>query len=128
MADTKQQLAVHTFKKHGQGREMRAFITGSVCECCLRQFHTRERLLCHVVEKAARCVKAYKTFGSRADQEIIDEEEASAKIGVKGLTKEGLRRHIAKYPVIRAEGPHRKEFYEQGLSHKSLLVGAQNKK
>ena len=50
---SKQELALHSFRKHGVQRDMRRYVDTEHCFFCLQHFHTRERLICHLEERAS---------------------------------------------------------------------------
>ena len=54
-ACSRQQIAIHAFRAHGRQRAARRIIETVFCPICLQDFHSREKVICHVEEKSWRC-------------------------------------------------------------------------
>eukprot|EP00973_Karenia_brevis_P018294 2511344-Karenia_brevis.AAC.1 len=121
---SKQALAVHQYKEHGVTRELRRFIDGVQCVACLQHFHTRERLVCHLAEKSARCRQIYYMCVSPMSDDQFKALEDEGRSVVAKLQRSGWKRHKAEDPVLRAEGPLRLQCEMACIRHSNLLRGA----
>ena len=81
---TKAGLGAHFFKCHGRKAQFRAFVAGSLCRACGRQYWSQARLAIHLCDNVS-CVNTLRKFGlgaatvpagigSRAWRKQCDEE------------------------------------------------------
>ena len=78
---TPQAHSWHMYDRHGDRHYLRSKVHGTACECCMRDFHTRERVCTHVVASSKRCREFYDRYGSEVGSEVLAqlEEEAYSK-------------------------------------------------
>ena len=50
-----QEMSIHRFRKHNVKNSLRSLIGGTVCVCCLKQFHTRFKILSHISQASKKC-------------------------------------------------------------------------
>lgn len=60
--------AVHAFKQHDRAARARDFVTGVVCEACLKAFSSHVDLINHINRKTA-CFRKYKARGLQVERE-----------------------------------------------------------
>ena len=120
-ANSRQQVAVHAFKMHERQRVARTFIDTTYCPVCLQLFHSREKVICHISEKSARCrTVLYHTFTPLPRPTVL-ELDAQDAAESRVLSKRGRRRHHSELVASRLQGPLCRAAYVAGISHASLL-------
>jgi len=73
--------------------------------CCLREFHTRERVLNHVRYRSAVCRANLLLRGpllSRAQADAVEQQERDR---CRALSRAGMRRHHVGSPAVQLCGP-----------------------
>ena len=102
---SRQQLAVHTSRKHGLNTSIRAWVRGTCCEVCLVEFHTRDRLVAHLAYRSEIC----RLNVLRVQQPLSDDElkalDVAARGDVRVLVASGRRRCHAVHKCFRTCGP-----------------------
>ena len=121
VASSRQQLALHAFRVHGYHRGARARIDTEYCPVCLQLFHARERVICHVEEKSARCkfvlMHTFKALPANTVADLDARDAADSRL----LRNKGRRRHHADAVTSRLHGPLCRAAFVAGVSHASLL-------
>ena len=118
---TRQALAVHAYRAHAVVRDIRAKIGTHWCAACLQHFGSIERVVCHLREKATRCMAAYLMSMDDLDQEAREQATKAAAAEARSYTAEGRKRHFASAPAIRLAGPLSLHATLAGICHSSLL-------
>eukprot|EP00973_Karenia_brevis_P016097 2201074-Karenia_brevis.AAC.1 len=77
----------------------------SVCMCCLLDFHTRNRLLQHLMYKSSVCLHNLLLRGPLLTELEVRTLNAAHLQDEADLRRAGFRRSKAKAPVVRLEGP-----------------------
>ena len=109
------------FQVHGIKHEVRRHVKGKFCECCLQWFHTRERVLTHVMQSSERCRAFYLAFTDHMGEEEYLGVEATSLDDVRFLMNTGHRRSYAPFPPVRLSGPYREEACRLGVSWSHCL-------
>ena len=104
---SRQQLQLHMFSKHNWLHPAHLLVCDTHCSICLTQFHTRSRLLEHLMYKGARfrCFLTLSSAGPSITYEharILNQQEA---ISNKAFAHKGLRKSYAAKPAHRIPGP-----------------------
>ena len=120
-ATSRQQVAIHAFKAHGHQRVARQRIDTVHCPVCMQLFHTRERVICHIEEKSARCKAVVLHTFPPLPQHIVSKMDAEDAAEARQLFRKGRRRHYADALMSRLHGPLCREAFVVGISHVSLL-------
>ena len=104
---TYQQLQLHRFRKHGWLHPAHMLINNTYCRICLTEFHTRTRLLEHIMYKGKRhrCLCRLQKCG-----EVITHGEALELNSIEAknnlaLYHSGHKRSYAAKPAHRVCGP-----------------------
>ena len=126
---SKNLLSLHRWHDHGLWRDVRNMVTGTVCEVCLQDFHTRHNLLKHLTNARApatttRCAAAYRLLDEAepTDPAAVAAAEEKGRAATVDLCARGMRKFHAPAPVFRVAGPHRVLAYKVGMSQKSLFM------
>ena len=102
----KQLLAIHSYKHHGIKHYIRRYVTITQCSACLLEFHTRERLIAYLRDKAPNFRLYYFCAIDPMEPheaEALDQEEApktTARVHAGFSTK-----HTGHVKVYRLPGP-----------------------
>ena len=75
------------------------------------------------IDKSQRCCALYYSFVEPMDDDSRQAIEVEAVEDMKVLTKEGWKRHKAKLPVQRLQGPYIPAAHLAGICHKIGLRG-----
>ena len=78
------------------------------CRACLKGFHRRWRLICHLREcerKKLPCLRALESLGVRPSDQEVQEEEARERELFKKARAAGRQRPDASLPVLVFRGP-----------------------
>ena len=104
---TYQQLTVHMSASHNDKHVLRKHIQQYETRCmvCLKEFHTRERLLDHYRYRSERCRIVLMQRGPVLTSDQVELIEAGEREGHRQLFKQGKRRHFAKIPFFKSYGP-----------------------
>ena len=111
---TIQGMSWHRFDVHGLKDPLRDMVLGVTCACCLRYYHSRERLVRHLAQTSSRCALFYFQSVGPQNPEAVKAEEDEAKVVSKRLAKAGKRRVHAEAPPHRVLGP---------LAHDAVKLG-----
>ena len=76
---TFQALAAHRARSHGILREARTRVLNGRCFVCLRNFHTRERLVEHLHKASPICLMNTLLFHPRLDADVIASADAEQR-------------------------------------------------
>ena len=102
---TVQELAAHNCKKHKIHCAVRPYLRGTVCYACLKDSHTRAKLLNHVGYRSPKC-RAYVTSCTPIDASIVfklDNEDFALSSILRAKGKSILFHDL---PSIRVPGAH----------------------
>ena len=66
------ELQKHIHRVHGYKNCIRGYMPTCTCMCCLRQFGSKFRLLCHVQRKSNQCAASLFQHFRSLDKEISD--------------------------------------------------------
>ena len=117
-----QALNWHMYDKHDLKHEIWHCVSGVVCECCLQCFHTRERLVRHIIATSVRCKRFYYETAEPADPELVKREEAEAyKLTRKNRGIGRRSTNASGKPAILVSGPLTPEADILGVSHSHRL-------
>ena len=119
--DSRQAAAVHAYKLHGTTRPIRRKVETHFCVACLQHFGSIERVVCHLAEKATKCVATYLADIPDLDDNTFNAASVQAAAEAKANVAEGRKRHYASLPVIRLQGPHSHTASRAGICHARLL-------
>ena len=98
-----QALNGHIQGKHKIRSALRRKAVGSVCPCCLMDFHARARLREHLRTGRAYCVEQAATWPDLDDATIEEEDKKEAEVA-REWRAQGLG-PMAGRPSTRAPGP-----------------------
>ena len=90
---TKANMAVHAFKKHGRINKARAFVSGTQCEACLKQYELHSDLINHV-KRGGPCYAFYQQRGTR----VQPQPAVNSRVELK-------EKSLFRLPFMQAEGP-----------------------
>ena len=83
---------------------VRAYAHGTACPACLKEFHTRERLVCHL-KVAGRCWEAVTVLvPPLAPEEVVRLDVESAQVQ-RANRRAGMHDRKAHLPAYRIPGP-----------------------
>ena len=100
-----QQLSLHMFMSHGMKSHIRLYIKTTYCSVCLKEFHSRERVLDHIRYRSAVCRANLMLRGpvlTEVEAATIDEESREEH---RTLAHACRRRHHVHCPAIQLPGP-----------------------
>ena len=117
-----QALSWHRYDRHSVRHSMRPFIHSNVCECCLRDFHSRERVFTHITASSKVCSRYYRENGSAVSSSVLERLEREAYNSTIKLKKQGRRRTHAREPPERMQGPLTLGAHILGVRHDCLLT------
>ena len=89
---------------HGARHPTRAAAFGSTCSSCCVEFHTRPRLLWHLMYSVPACLAAYAFFFDPRYDATVDVAEQSDRAESRALRKAGDYDRVAKMPAVRIHG------------------------
>ena len=118
---TPQAFSWHMYDKHHVRHRLRACIYSTVCEVCLRDFHSRERVCTHITASSRIRGQHYREFGVPMGDKALERLESEAYEHTKGLAKRGRRRTFAGgKPPVRTYGPLLESACRLGIRHDCL--------
>ena len=94
----------HQARVHGARHPARALAFGTACSGCCAEFHTRPRLLWHLMYSVPACLAAYASFFDPCDDATVDVAEQSDRAESRALRKAGEYDRVAKMPAVRIHG------------------------
>ena len=100
-----QQLSLHEFRVHGLKDQIYLCVPETHCTVCLREFHTRERILNHVKYRSYTCRYNLLIRGPVLSQDEADALDNAATSNNIKLQLSGFRRHYVSSPSFRLQGP-----------------------
>eukprot|EP00973_Karenia_brevis_P007083 960189-Karenia_brevis.AAC.1 len=115
-----QACAVHRFKKHGIGKDLRKFVDTTHCIACMAEHWTRERILNHL-DKSRRCRCLYRMLMSPLSEHVYQQLEKSSKDEVASLQVAGWRRNKCVMPAVTLDGPLVLQADMAGIDHRLRL-------
>ena len=83
-------LCCHRSAKHAYLNPLRRFVSGSVCRCCSKQFHTYPRLY-HHIRSRARCASYVKRHVTPMDEGEVRELLAASAVVEKTRDSKALK-------------------------------------
>ena len=120
--DSPQALSVHLFSVHSIGRPFRQLVDHRThCMQCMNDFHTRPRVIQHLMQGSERCAYLYRTTmpvltpRAVAALDKIDAEDAG-KLKRRGHTRVHMDTRMSRIP-----GPLTAEAHLMGIDHQFLL-------
>ena len=93
------------YRVHGIKHPLRCHIAGNFCLCCLKYFHTRNRVLHHLRHPGKACHQRLLALPPFITQAESDELDALENTRHKEARKAGQPEHSARLPCIIASGP-----------------------
>ena len=94
-------LGVHRYRKHGVVAEARNYVEGTVCEVCLQEFHTRGRLVAHLMRSGA-CLPQLRVRRAPLAAAEVDKLDAEERLRRRAAGRYDRLAHI---PAVRCAGP-----------------------
>jgi uncharacterized C2H2 Zn-finger protein len=98
-------LQVHKMRVHGWLHEARRMLDSSFCTVCLKEFHSRTRVLAHVMAKSAVCRMNLALRPFRLSPEHAAMLDSDARVIDRVDTKSGWRRGTAHLACVQLAGP-----------------------
>ena len=89
---------------HGARHPARALAFGLMCSGCCMAFHTRPRLLWHLMYSVSACLDAYASFFTTCDDATVDAAEQFDRVESRALRRAGDYVRVAKMPAVRVHG------------------------
>ena len=119
--DSKQAAAVHEYRQHGKISDIKAKVSSHHCVACMQYFGSYERVICHLREKATRCLASYIADVPDLDAETAKEINEASLEESRACVQAGRKRHFACAPAIRLHGPLTRTATLSGICHARLL-------
>ena len=94
----------HRARVHGARHPARALAFGTTCNACCMEFHSRPRLLWHLMHSVSACLDAYAAFCSPCDDATVDAAEVTDRLESRALRKAGDYDRVALIPAFRVQG------------------------
>ena len=88
----------HRARVHGVRHPARALAFGTTCNGCCMEFHSRPRLLWHLVYSVSACLDSYAAFFSPCDDATVDAAEVADRLESRALRKAGEYDRVALIP------------------------------
>ena len=107
-------LGLHRYRAHGIRAEARCYVDGTACPVCVREFHTRTRLVAHLIRDGPRAARNRgETEGGgclpqlRLLQAPLDPEQVGQLDGAEQERRRSAGRYdrLAHLPAHRLPGP-----------------------
>ena len=89
---------------HGARHPARALAFGSMCSGCCMEFHTRPRLLWHLMYSVSSCLGAYVSFFAPCDDATVVAAEHSDRVESRALRRAVEYDRVARLPAVRVHG------------------------
>lgn len=119
--DSRQALSAHANRDHGAVRDIRTKVNTQWCAACLQHFGSIERVVCHLKEKATRCMATYIMAIDDLDHDDQLQAKQAATAEARSCCSEGQHRAFARTPVMRMPGPLSLHATLAGICHTRLL-------
>ena len=103
--DTVQKLNLHKFKAHNIKDPIYRYINGTHCIVCMREFHTRTRLINHVRYRSHVCRTNLLLGGPLISWSQVEELDYEDQAFKRDLHSKGARAHHVVAPAFRLQGP-----------------------
>ena len=114
-------LSSHMFLAHGVKCPCRRHVSGTVCPCCLTEYHSRERLIRHLVPSQTTPLNPCRAFVLGLPPLPQDEFEMwESQKSAYNNVKKGLHPLFAHLPAFRVSGP-RPYFYYATFACRKVL-------
>ena len=94
----------HRARVLGDRHPARALASGSMCSGCRMEFHTRPRLLWHLMCSVSSCLGAYASFLAPCDDATVAAAEHSDRVESRALHRAGEYDRVARLPAVRVHG------------------------
>ena len=95
----------HKLKTHNIKNSLRNYVNCAWCPVCLKLFHSRVRVLHHVITRSKKCgdylIKHFPTLPAN----IVEQLDAADAEEQRKLRNQGLHRRKSFKPVIQMYGP-----------------------
>ena len=102
--DSEQQLNSHKAAKHGWRNPIRALVVGSVCPSCMKDHHTRPRLI-HHLSRSNWCCETMRRWRAPLPPEEVLAADMADRADAKRLKLLGRPPLWAELPAYRRKGP-----------------------
>ena len=119
---TKQAMNWHRYEKHSIKHAVRRYLHDTVCECCMRDFMSRERIFTHVSASSPKCNMFYRRVGSELCNDRYEKLESGSYENTMRLMRQDRRRTCADQPHARVYGPLHPVADELGVRFDCLLI------
>ena len=96
-------LASHRHRRHGIKNTLRLFFSGTCCQACMLEFHSRERLLYHL--KQARSCRDFVLLQPPLTEEEAEQLDHVARTEQRDNRRRGLQPRHAQLAAFRLPGP-----------------------
>ena len=103
--DIVQKLKLHKYRVHGIKHPLRCHIVGNSCLCCLKYFHTRNRVLHHLKHPSKHCHKKLLELPPFITKEKSEELDALKNLRHKKARKSGQPEHFVRLLFFILPGP-----------------------
>ena len=110
-------LAGHLFKAHGVKKWERRLCTGTVCQACLKDFWSRDRLVRHIAFSSEKCGRVLAARGPVLTQVEAELEDLEWRGANRELVRRGLASTKAAVPFVVLEGPLPYDASCEGITH-----------
>jgi len=114
-----QALAAHRARTHGVLREARSRVVHGRCFVCLRNFHTRERLIEHLHKGSPVCLLNTLPFHPRLDPDVIEAADSEQRARGKKARSRCENPSYAEHIVRQGFGPMQTLIIPVGHSRES---------
>ena len=94
----------HRAREHGYRHPARSFALGTVCNGCCVEFHSRPRLVWHMMHSKPACLAANAAFFAPGPEALVDELEATDRAAARALRRSGEYDRVAAIPHVRVPG------------------------
>ena len=101
ICDSIQHLFRHAKDEHEYVCPFRVRVQGSVCIGCLKDFHSRERLVKHLKGRSSRCAGIVLKYRAPLPTEVFDEETARDAVGRRAMYVQCRRASAVDMPPMR---------------------------
>ena len=122
VANSPQSYSWHLYDKHQVRSEIRKYIHSTICQCCLRYFRTRERIVTHIQASSPKCYDWYRQCGTSVPEKVLETLENEAYELTMALQRQGRRRTFGEFPPERTFGPLTCMACELGVRNDCLLT------
>ena len=104
---SKAAMATHAYRRHGYQNPARKFSPGTSCECCLREFWTRVRLIHHLSCSSKACLARIMDAVPPLAPEVQEELDRQDAAQCRQSNADGFHVKLALRPSVLLAGPSR---------------------